>query len=174
MFEFEKIRSIEFSEQGKEKKNWILWIEWNWILLQSRFLTPFMISDFSSSLPQVTIEEPPLPDASAISKTPSPTKNHRTSISMPIKLQQKINRRKSFKRDTSYEDELRRQELLEKRRQKQMALLEKMKSRQGQVGTEVEYIDGAPSFDDCKLLFTNCNEILFWCFKPELWCLWLN
>jgi hypothetical protein len=111
-----------------------------------------MVSDFGSSLPQVTIDEPPLPDVTSVSKTPSPTKNHRTSISMPIKLQQKINRRKSFKRDTSYEDELRRQELLERRRQKQMELLEKMKSRQGQVGPDVEFIDGVPSFDDCKLI----------------------
>ncbi|XP_048769283.1 titin-like isoform X3 [Ostrea edulis] len=124
--------------------------------LSDKYSVPDLPKDFSSSLPQVTIEEPPLPDASAISKTPSPTKNHRTSISMPIKLQQKINRRKSFKRDTSYEDELRRQELLEKRRQKQMALLEKMKSRQGQVGTEVEYIDGAPSFDDYGFLAKYC------------------
>lgn len=31
-----------------------------------------------------------------------------------------------------------------------MELLEKMKSRQGNMSTEVEYIDGVPSFDDCK------------------------
>lgn len=111
----------------------------------------------ATALPTVNIEEPPLPDPSLLTSKPtSPVKNNR-SLASPIKLQQRlINKRKSFKRDTSYEDELRRQELLEKRRQKQMELLEKMKSRQGNMSTEVEYIDGVPSFDDYGFLAKYC------------------
>lgn len=111
----------------------------------------------ATALPTVNIEEPPLPDPSLLTSKPtSPVKNNR-SLASPIKLQQRlINKRKSFKRDTSYEDELRRQELLEKRRQKQMELLEKMKSRQSNMGTEVEYIDGVPSFDDYGFLAKYC------------------
>lgn len=117
-----------------------------------------VFSAIATALPTVNIEEPPLPDPSLLTSKPSsPVKNNR-SLASPIKLQQRlINKRKSFKRDTSYEDELRRQELLEKRRQKQMELLEKMKSRQSNMGTEIEYIDGVPSFDDCKL-FLNKNK----------------
>lgn len=111
----------------------------------------------ATALPTVNIEEPPLPDPSLLTSKPtSPVKNNR-SLASPIKLQQRlINKRKSFKRDTSYEDELRRQELLEKRRQKQMELLEKMKSRQSNMGTEIEYIDGVPSFDDYGFLAKYC------------------
>ncbi|XP_062602644.1 uncharacterized protein LOC134264356, partial [Saccostrea cucullata] len=117
---------------------------------------PDLPTDIPSSLPHVKFEEPPLPDTSLPSKTPSPTKN-KNLLSSPIKLQQKLNnRRKSFKKDTSYEDELRRQEMLERRRQKQMELLEKMKSRQGQVEVDIEYIDGVPSFDDYGFLAKYC------------------
>nr|XP_022292886.1 uncharacterized protein LOC111103736 [Crassostrea virginica] len=109
----------------------------------------------TSALPQLNLEEPPLPDTSSLpSKSTSPVKNNRT-LASPIKLQQRL-KRKSFKRDTSYEDELRRQELLEKRRQKQMELLEKMKSRQNNVKSEVEYIDGVPSFEDYGFLSKYC------------------
>lgn len=131
----------------------VLLKQWVWVLI-------FFFTAIATALPTVNIEEPPLPDPSLLTSKPtSPVKNNR-SLASPIKLQQRlINKRKSFKRDTSYEDELRRQELLEKRRQKQMELLEKMKSRQGNMSTEVEYIDGVPSFDDCKwsLLWKKCH-----------------
>lgn len=38
-----------------------------------------------------------------------------------------------------------------------MELLEKMKSRQSNMGTEIEYIDGVPSFDDCELSIIEKN-----------------
>ena len=116
-----------------------------------------MFAAVTSALPQLNLEEPPLPDTSSLpSKSTSPVKNNRT-LASPIKLQQRL-KRKSFKRDTSYEDELRRQELLEKRRQKQMELLEKMKSRQNNVKGEVEYIDGVPSFEDCELYYLKAKK----------------
>ena len=112
-------------------------------------------------LPPIDILEPALPDPdSFLKRQSSPTKNKRVAITTPIaKLQQKLLRKK-FQRDTSYEDDLRRQELAEKRKQKQMEMLEKMKARKNQMGSEFTQADGMPSFEDCKILLMHTGVVL--------------
>ena len=57
--------------------------------------------------------------------------------------------RKPASRDTTYLDELRRLELAEERRKKQMEMYERLKSRKHSIfGYATE--DGSPSFEDCK------------------------
>ncbi|KAK3098026.1 hypothetical protein FSP39_015456 [Pinctada imbricata] len=109
-------------------------------------------------LPVVDIAEPALPDPSTFLKqTTSASKNKRITITTPIvKLNQKLQKGRKFTRDTSYEDELRRQELAEKRKQKQMEMLEKMKTRRNQMGSELGEDDDMPNFEDYGFLAKYC------------------
>ncbi|XP_033741631.1 uncharacterized protein LOC117328267 isoform X3 [Pecten maximus] len=101
---------------------------------------------------------PPLPDLDSINKSNKKIdKRRRASIQTPIvqKLEKKLKRRQ-FSKDTSYEDELRKQELAEQRRQKHMEMLEKARARRLQGDMDGEGDEDGPNFDDYGFLAKYC------------------
>jgi len=52
--------------------------------------------------------------------------------------------------DSSYADELRRQELAEQRRKKQQEMYERLKARKSAMTDNLDDDDGSPKFEDCK------------------------
>jgi len=58
--------------------------------------------------------------------------------------------RKPGTHDSSYADELRRQELAEQRRKKQQEMYERLKARKSAMTDNLDDDDGSPKFEDCK------------------------
>lgn len=100
---------------------------------------------------------PPLPDPDSINKSNKKTEKRGRVIQTPIvqKLEKKLKRRQ-FSKDTSYEDELRKQELAEQRRQKHMEMLEKARARKLQGDMDGDGDEDGPNFDDYGFLAKYC------------------
>ena len=106
-------------------------------------------------------EEPPLPDPDAIRTESAKSDRHskrRTSLLTPgqLKVQKKFGKPV---RDTSYADELRREQEAERRRQKQMEMLEKMKNRKQTADGHEDDDEHGHNFEDCKFEYY-CKNFL--------------
>lgn len=103
------------------------------------------------SRPHVCIDEPALPDP--FKEKEKKHKSRRGTLVTPIpKFPTQKLKLGRFRRDTSYEDELRKFELAEKRRQKQMEMLEKLKTKRHHHDIDVDDDDDSPNFEDCKFM----------------------
>ena len=102
------------------------------------FVPPSLSADLT---PELVIEE----------KKQTKEKRIKSVIEQKIKTENKAKKWGKPKKDTSYEDELRRQEIAEERRRRQMEMLERLKGRQMEQFDGQED-DGSPHFEDCKSL----------------------
>ena len=114
------------------------------------FVAPAISADLT---PELVIEE----------KTEKKEKRRTSLIEQKIKTDTKGKKWGKPKKDTSYEDELRRQEIAEERRRRQMEMLERLKGRQMEQ-FEGQEDDGSPHFEDCKISYVNIS----WCFTECL------
>ena len=99
-------------------------------------------------LPAITADL--IPELIEEEKKQTKDKRRKNVIDRKIKTENKGKKwQKPKKLDSSYDDELRRQELAEERRKRQMEMLERLKGRQMEQFDGQED-DGSPHFEDCE------------------------
>lgn len=129
------------------------------------------LTEEEDNVPPLPVDvAPPLPDPDSVDKDePKPIDTERRTVIQPPviqKLEKKLKRRKVAK-DTSYEDELRRQELAEVRRQRHMDLMEKARSLKQRAGDSWDGDKDGPNFEDCKLYIQQVSCCIVQSTEPD-------